>query len=279
MAAAISGLIERMRTLSAQMSTTGGAPLPRSITLGQGEYALSTVFKDDFFATTALYCLRDGCDRALPQRVILKTGRSAPFFGLPLRWLGRLLASHELAVLGRLQDIRGIPKVLGRYDATSFLYEYIPGWTLDQKPGIPDHLFEQLHDLVSAVHSRKVAYVDMNKRGNIIVGDDCKPHLIDFQISLYLPGPLLVPLRNTFRSADFYHLCKHKIRFVPHLATTRDRWVYRHRGLLIDIHRFVTAPYRKVRRGLFRYLYSREILTQPENATCSHENNPARFLR
>jgi len=268
-----------MRSLAEQMSTTGQAPPPNTIAIGGATYALGAVLKDDFFATTALYHLDNSGSSASPDRVILKTGRRAPFFGLPLRWLGRLLTSHELAIMQLLGDIPGIPRLIERLDSTSFAYEYIPGWTLDQDPGIPDHFFEQLHNLVDSIHSRNIVYVDMNKRGNIIVGDDGRPHLIDFQISLHLPGVFLAPIRNVFSRADYYHLYKHKFRLAPHLATSVERKAYGSRGLLITLHRIITVPYRVTRRALFRYLYSHGILKADDNIQYTRENHPARFLR
>ena len=41
----------------------------------------------------------------------------------------------------------------------------------------------QLHDLLREIHRRNVAYVDTNKPENILLGDDGRPYLIDFQIS------------------------------------------------------------------------------------------------
>jgi hypothetical protein len=262
------------------MYATGRMSMPRTIPLGSRTYAFSAILKDDFFAATALYRLTDvaGSPDA-PRRVILKVSRYAPFLGLPLTWLGRFLTGHELAILRRLRGIRGVPNVLARHDRTGFIYEYIPGWTLDQDLGIPDRFFDQLLDLVNDVHSRNIVYVDMNKRGNIIVGDDSKPYLIDFQISLYLPGFLLTPLRNAFRRADIYHLYKHKHRLAPQSTTTDERGIAGSRGVIITIHRVLTAPYRAIRRAFFRYLYSSNILQPDSNAQYSRENNPARFLR
>jgi hypothetical protein len=269
-----------MSIFAAQMYATGEAPMPETITPGSATYTFSAILKDDFFATTALYRLTDAAGSPdAPQRVILKVGRCAPFLGFPLIWIGRFLTGHELAILGRLRGIPGVPNVLARHDRTGFIYEYIPGWTLDQDPGIPDRFFDQLRDIVDEVHSRNIVYVDMNKRGNIIVGDDSKPHLIDFQISLCLPGFLLAPLRNVFRRADIYHLYKHKRNLAPQSTTMYERSLAQHRGIIITIHRFLTAPYRTFRRAFFRYLYSNHILQPDPSARYSRENNPARFLR
>ena len=261
------------------MSATGGIPPATTIVIGEVTYALEAVLKDDFFAATMLYRLHDADKPDIPRSIILKTGRRASFFGLPLKWLGRMLAHHEMVILGRLAGIRGVPRVLDRHGATGFVYEFIPGSTLDHRPVIPPRFFEQLRDLVDTVHSRNIAYVDMNKRGNIIVGSDKRPHLIDFQVSLHLPSIFLSPLRRILYRADSYHLSKHVVRLAPHQATSRDRILYRRRGILISMHRLITYPYRRLRRALLRYLYSKEMLRMHNAASYSPENDPARFLR
>jgi hypothetical protein len=267
-----------IQTLASQMYATGSKSVPTTLQFGQRTYTLSTVLKDDFFATTAAYHRPEASEPDWPQRIVLKVNRREPFAGLPLAWCGRFLTRHELAILDRLAGLEGVPRVIARYESTGFAYAYIAGWTLDHEPAIPDHFFEQLSELLRAIHKRKVVYVDMNKRGNIIVGDDGRPHLIDYQISLYLPGVLLTPLRRLFERADIYHITKHKLRLAPHLAAPADFALGRP-GLMIRLHRLITAPYRAVRRAVLRYLYSRQILDPSRNYSCSHENNPSRYLR
>ena len=55
--------------------------MPERITLADGEYAHVRTFKHDFFAATGLYEGPSGL-------VILKLGRVARLFGLPMRWRG-----------------------------------------------------------------------------------------------------------------------------------------------------------------------------------------------
>jgi hypothetical protein len=268
-----------MTYLSDQMCASDSSHSPKTLVLGQSHYALAAVLKNDFFAKTVLYSLVGPHCPSTPARVILKVNRAVPFYGIPLQWIGRLLTWHETSILSRLEDISGIPRLLARHCETGFIYEYIPGWTLDQKAQIPDGFFDNLHELTKALHARSVVYVDMNKRGNIIIGDDLRPYLIDFQISLYLPGLLLSPVRNMFRNADIYHLYKHKVRLAPGQTTMAQRLVGRRRSPALALHRILTRPYHVVRRAIFHYLYSRELLQVEHGDHLSRENNPARFLR
>ncbi len=58
-----------------------------------------------------------------------------------------------------------------------------------------ESFFPGLSALLDAMHERKVAYVDLHKRENILVNEKARPCLIDFQISVAWPrwlpaGPL-----------------------------------------------------------------------------------------
>ena len=73
------------------------------------------------------------------------------------------------------------------------------------------------------LYRRDVAYVDTNKSHNILLGDDGRPHLIDFQIS-FAPGILRkIPffgwlagmLLRRLHEADVYHIHKHWRRLRP----------------------------------------------------------------
>ena len=63
----------------------------------------------------------------------------------------------------------------------------MPGYPLGRDERVSDTFFDELAELVSWLHERHMAYVDLNKRQNILMGDDGRPYLIDFQISLHLP--------------------------------------------------------------------------------------------
>ncbi|MFT5462089.1 MAG: hypothetical protein ACI8QS_000961, partial [Planctomycetota bacterium] len=75
---------------------------PAEVDLESGRYRLKKIFKHDFFAFTARY------DRTQPDQefdVVLKVGRKAWMFFVPLGWIGRLHAWHESRVLQRVDDL------------------------------------------------------------------------------------------------------------------------------------------------------------------------------
>jgi hypothetical protein len=78
-----------------------------------------------------------------------------------------------------------------------------------------------------AMHERGLAYVDLNKRENIIVTDNGSPALIDFQLH-FAPSRSarrLIPVEwlfGQFRAADIYHLHKHIAWHRPDLVGDYD---------------------------------------------------------
>ena len=216
-------------------------------TVGGVEHTRRTVFKHDFFAATALY-------EAPESRVVVKIGRRCDFLGLPLSWLGRLAAGHESALYARLSTIPGIPEYLGRITPDAFAHAFIPGHPLQRGESVSADFFPRLEALIEAVHSQNVAYVDLEKRENILVGDDGRPYLIDFQISVHMAegrGPLRYLAKRflgRLQQSDRYHLLKHWRRHRPDQLTAEQIAQARRRPIWIELHRRITRPLTLFRR-------------------------------
>jgi serine/threonine protein kinase len=106
-----------------------------------------------------------------------------------------------------------------------------------------------LQELIAELHRRRIAYVDTNKPENILLGDDGKPHLIDFQIS----WDHHVLLRH-FQREDLYHVLKHKRRLRRDEMSEEELRRAEHKSWLIRLHRIVFKPYFLVRRRMFKHL-------------------------
>lgn len=274
--------------LGYQLYACGEKPMPEEILFEDTSYRLSKVLKHDFFAATALYELNGqsmNLEKPHPPRVILKLSRRQHFLGLPLAWLGKIICRHELSNLNHLSSLEDVPHVLSSYGETGFIYEYINGHSLDERKEVPDDFFDKLLDLLQQVHQQNIVYLDMNKRGNIIVGSDGEPRLIDFQISMYIGPRSLISrrlssyVRNILQKADIYHVLKHKRKLCPGLLRPQEVDMSRSFGKrLIRIHRFFATPFRKLRRSLLRNLHSKGLVATEENAQFSPENDPNRFM-
>ncbi|HVX84048.1 MAG TPA: hypothetical protein VH253_04455 [Phycisphaerae bacterium] len=261
----------KRRPAPAYLFALGHAGLPVEVTAQGRTWRFVHLFKHDFFAATGLYervaepaesPVRQAASPggAAPRELaVLKVQRTHPLFLLPMKWLGRRIARHEIAIYEALQGVEGIPAFLGRTGPTGFLHAFIPGVDLHAQLPLTPVFFDQLQALLQALHDRGIAYVDANKRENILYGDDGRPWLIDFQISYLLrPHAWWNPLRRwwfrSFARADWYHFYKHKTRLLPAICTPAEFDRARNRGRLHRLHRFLARPLIRLRRRwLSRY--------------------------
>lgn len=249
------------------LTATGGPP-PVGLHLHGARYVLRRVYKHDFFACTAVYeraddrPARDTPTRtteesppgAQPPEVVLKIGRSQRLFGLPMSWLGRLLAAREAACLRALAGVDGVPRLLERKGPTGLIREHIPGEVLRRGHAPPPGFHAKLGELVAQVHARGMACVDLEKPENVLLGEDGAPHLFDFQIAWYWPrawGGELWPVRvarGWFQAADRYHLAKLRRRTDrARLSQEALRGSYRP-PWPIRVHRVLLRPLIRLRR-------------------------------
>jgi len=257
------------------LKALGKTPLPPTIEAGGKTYSFVQTFKNDFFAITSLY---DGP----AGRVILKVQRQAPFLLIPMRWAGRLLAAREWHSMSRLQGIPGVPKLIDRWGATGLIREFVEGRTLAEalpppllrgaegdhsgslKGGhvarVNDEFHPRLRELVDAIHAREMAYVDLEKPGNVLVGEDGRPYLFDFQIAWYWPrryGGRLWPMRVLLRrlqAGDLYHLIKLQRRSRPDQLSPEVLRASYHKPWYIRLHNTLTRPFTRLRRKILRKL-------------------------
>lgn len=234
----------------------GKADLPPSVIVAGSPYRHLRTFKHDFFAATGLY-------QGEQQRIVVKIGRAAPVFGIPLRWLGRVLTQHEIRLYLLAQGMPGVPKFTGTWGTNGFAHEYVEGRPLAKGDVPTDGFFHQLAAILEALHGRRIAYVDLEKRENVLLGEDGRPYLIDFQISWHLPvnrgGDTFFfrSIRDVLQASDRYHLYKHWRRLRPDQL---DRAVADRFGrppFWIRWHRWVFRPLTLLRRQILVWLGAR----------------------
>lgn len=281
-------------SIACQLKACGRKSLPQIIQWEDEVYRRDQVFKHDFFAATALYRLdstrsntpkKQENSPSAPEKIILKWSRSTDFFGLPLAWLGQWISQRERCILKQLQGLAGVPQLIGPYQSYGLLYEYIEGTSLDSRPQIPDDFFDRLETLLKIIHTRNIAYLDLNKKGNILLGQNNKPHLIDFQISWHCdiaPGPfrsLFHKFLKRLQQEDFYHLYKHKRRCRPDLMSQTEIDDSRQASLLIRLHRKITRPLTLLRRRLLGWLMKRGQLITDDLSEYHSETDPSRWSK
>jgi serine/threonine protein kinase len=285
----------------------GGEGLPPQITCLGGQYVLEKVLKHDFHAATGLYRRQElevsslklevdakpgtshftlhTSNFQLPLRLICKINRRMHFCFLPLGWIGRLMTHSEVCNLRRCEGIREVPQVLARLDSHMYVYEYIEGRSLNEKPPLPADFFDRLLVVMQQVHARNLVHFDLHKPGNILVDTEGRPHIIDFQISRHIGDRFLLSrrlssrLRRWLQSYDLYHIYKHKRRLQPQLLTEAEAKLSYNHTLGLEIQRAIAKPYKKIRRACLRYLYAKGILTGTRDAGTCAETNPVRWTK
>ncbi|WP_254510837.1 hypothetical protein [Anatilimnocola floriformis] len=228
----------------------GAQDLPSTVVVQGAEYQLLETFKHDTWAATGLYAAGE-------RQIVCKFNREQSIFLFPGSLIGSILAHQERSVMQRLAGIEGIPTELGPVYVAGSLRRnavartFIPGEILTGQK-VPAGFFGKLRSLLQQLHGRGVAYTDLHKTENILIGDDGKPYLFDFQISQMsstgMLGMFSLPslLIRCLQQSDLYHLRKHVLR--DELGDIRAE--VKDRPWWIELHRLVAVPWRTFRRRL-----------------------------
>jgi tRNA A-37 threonylcarbamoyl transferase component Bud32 len=160
-----------------------------------------------------------------PDRAILKDFSDKLW---PVRLLGRRQVAREMRALRRLQGIPGIPRCYGEAGPIGILMEPIEGeritrWCRNRRDQAGP-MFEKLQRLVGQIHARGVAHIDLRKRDNILVTEDGRPCIIDFNASFCFDpaGPGARFLFPFLRRIDDSAVLKWKSRLAPELLTAEE---------------------------------------------------------
>jgi len=151
----------------------------------------------------------------------------------PVRLLGRRQVAREMRALRRLQGISGIPRCYGEAGRIGILMEPIEGERITRwcrrRRDQAGPMFEKLQRLVGQIHARGVAHIDLRKRDNILVSEDGRPCIIDFNASFCFDpaGPGTRYLFPFLRRIDESAILKWKSLLAPELLTPEE--IARHR--------------------------------------------------
>ena len=161
-----------------------------------------------------------------------------------------------LADLPNVPDLRRPVRVGGKLLDNAVAHVYVPGRPLARHDCVADDFFPRLGRLLAEMHRRNMAYVDLHKRENILVGDDGQPYLIDFQISVALgrrwpaDTEVMRGLLTLLQRSDEYHFRKHVAHNRPDLYAEMPLSETVGRPWWIRAHRFIAVPFRSLRRRL-----------------------------
>jgi RIO-like serine/threonine protein kinase len=170
-----------------------------------------------------------------------------------MRWLGRYLAYREHDFLHQLRDVEGIPKVYrsviasGKIESNAVAHDFVAGNPLSLCNKVPLGFFDRVEALLAVLHGKRIAYVDLHKQENVLVGDDGLPYLIDFQVSIQCSrGILGGVLMRMLKDLDLFNVAKHRRIHGQTSLSSRERKL----PWWLNIHRAIAVPFRTLRRNL-----------------------------
>ncbi len=160
--------------------------------------------------------------------VIKDVRQTTPLFRYTL---GRMGLRREERIYRRLDGMPFVPRYLGRLDKDAIMLERVEARPIQEfsRTDIDATFFDDLGECVARLHDRGVVHMDLRHRSNLLVGEDHKPRIIDFEASLYvgqgfLARWLLVPL---LAPVDRSAVTKYRIRYRQELTrreARKHRW-------------------------------------------------------
>ena len=116
----------------------------------------------------------------------------------------RLVTDPEVAALAGPEGQRLAPRAV-------LVRSYQAGLALHQATQLPRDFFDLVDALVMAMHRAGVCHNDLHKEQNLVVGEDGRPALIDFQLaSIHRRGGRAFRVRC---AEDLRHVQKHRRRY------------------------------------------------------------------
>ena len=164
--------------------------------------------------------------------------------------IGRFLISREYRALKRLSPCIGTCNNIIRLGKFTLSYKYIKGQNLSsfsrRNNSINKDFFPNLEKAVKEMHSYGIVHLDIRTGSNVIISEDNKPIIIDFQSYLvldFIPGDYL---KNLLKSVDISGVYKYWTKMSPEtlddskkeaLATlNKNRKLWFLKGYMLERH-------------------------------------------
>jgi serine/threonine protein kinase len=164
-----------------------------------------------------------------------------------VRWTGRLQISRECRAYARLGSMPGVPRLVGRVDAHALALELIEGEELAFSPRRLEHgveFLEQLRRIVSSMHARGLAHLDLRNRENVMLDASGRVCIVDLASAIWFrPGGLAHRLFfGWFKFTDDSAILKWKDRLRAGEYTEREREFLRRFSILRMLWIFNRKP-------------------------------------
>ena len=159
-------------------------------------------------------------------RIVVKDFRRSDFLFRVV--VGPILIRREHGALRKLIGVEGVPQVVARIDRYALAVQHVPGVSLDQPlpKALTDGFYTDLRRVIDGMHARGVAHCDLRSRGNVMLGGDGRPYVIDFAACVFLGrglNPFFRWLFGQFVLADRNAVLRIKQRISPELLSEADK--------------------------------------------------------
>lgn len=160
------------------------------------------------------------------ERIVVKDFRRSDFLFRVV--VGPILIRREYGALRKLIGVEGVPRVVARIDRYALAAQHVPGVSLDRPlpKALTDGFYIDLRRVIDDMHARGVAHCDLRSRGNVMLGDDGRPYVIDFAACVFLGrglNPFFRWLFGQFVLADRNAVLRIKQRNSPELMSEADK--------------------------------------------------------
>jgi len=151
------------------------------------------------------------------RRIVVKDFRGCdPLFRA---LIGPIMVRREKAALTKLQGLNGVPRLVGQVDRYAMAVEHVDGTSLADLQGPPpEAFFDELAEVMRAIHERGVTHCDLRSSGNVVVTRDGRPHAVDFAACVIKGrgwNPLVNFLFRRFVEGDLYAVLVLKRKHAP----------------------------------------------------------------
>ena len=187
------------------------------------------LLKKDVFGLTALVETSSG-------PVVRRDAASAAF---GVRRFARHLMAREARALAVAGDLPGVPSLVAVRQGV-LEREFIAGVPMQIGQPRSASYFREAARLLRRLHRCGIAHNDLAKEPNLLVQENGRPALIDFQVSWY--SPTRGKLFRLLAREDIRHLLKHKRTYCPEALTARERRILEQPGLLSRLWMMTGKP-------------------------------------
>lgn len=165
--------------------------------------------------------------------------RDASNAAIAVRWLARRLLAREARALRALAGTAGVPRLLS-VSANTLERDYIAGVPMqDGKPRQIEY-FHAAAALLRTFHRVGVVHNDLAKEPNLLVTEDGKPAIIDFQLAWCARSR--GRLFRVLAREDIRHLLKHKRTYCADKLTGREKQILAQPAMISRIFMTTIKP-------------------------------------